>query len=72
MLFFQKKHFFYGRKAKQIVSLQNCKYNRKCFLRKKYSSGKSLYLWGEGGLPCLPGYGPSFISVNFDNIVHQW
>ena len=39
--------------------------------RKKYSSAKSLFLL-VGGSPLPPGYGPGFITVNFDNIVDQW
>ena len=76
MMFFQKKtvvfakktrqktYVSYVEKAKQKVYLENCK----CFFKKERNTVilRAYFFWRGSPLP--PGYGPGFISVNFDNI----
>ena len=53
--------FFMVKKAKQRLLLENCKY----FLKKEKIVLRVYICWGS---PLPTGYGPDFITVNFD----QW
>ena len=80
----QKKNFFFNdafrkplskktyvllvEKAKLLILKENCT----CFFNRDKNGVVLKAYFRREVLPCPPGYGPGFISINFDSIVDQW